>query len=516
MTARLWAGGAALCALLALGLGSLVAVVWRAEGFAALGPPDWQALRFTLTQAAASALISVALAIPVARALARRQFYGRSALVALLGLPFILPVIVAVMGLISVFGRAGILNTALAALGLPAVSIYGAQGVVLAHVFLNMPLAVRLILNGWAGIPAERFRLAAALGFGPRDIARLIERPMLRTTLPGAVLAIFLICLTSFTVALIMGGGPRATTLELAIYQAFRFEFDLAHAASLASLQMGLSFAVALACLSAFRPAPLGSGLDRRPERWDAGSLALRVLDTLWLSLALLFLALPLMLVLAAGLPWMLDLPASVWPAAARSVAVALTSALISLTLALALALMITALRRRAGLLVDAIAMLMLTASPLVLGTGLFLILRGFADPVAWALPITAIVNAAVALPFCLRAILPALREIEASYSRLADSLDLTGLARLRLLILPRLARPMGFASGLAAALSMGDLGVITLFADPARATLPMQVYAMMSAYRSNQAAAAALVLMALSFALFWVFDQRGRRHASA
>ena len=80
------------------------------------------------------------------------------------GAPFILPVIVAVLGLLAVFGRAGILSQALGLLGLPPVPIYGLHGVVLAHVFFNLPLATRLILQGWLAIPAERFRLAASLG----------------------------------------------------------------------------------------------------------------------------------------------------------------------------------------------------------------------------------------------------------------------------------------------------------------------------------------------------------------
>ena len=87
-----------------------------------------------------SATLSCLLAIPVARALARRQFRGRGLLVTLLGAPFLLPVIVAVLGLLAVFGRNGVLNGVLDALGLPAVSIYGFHGVVLAHVFFNLPL----------------------------------------------------------------------------------------------------------------------------------------------------------------------------------------------------------------------------------------------------------------------------------------------------------------------------------------------------------------------------------------
>ena len=145
-----------------------------------------------------------------------------------MGAPFILPVIVAVLGLLAVFGRAGVLNDGLAALGLPRVSIYGPRGVVLAHVFFNLPLAHPAAAARLAGDPGRAVPPGRVAGLHPRATSlRHLEAPMLRATLPGAWLAIFLICLTSFAVALTLGGGPRATTIELAIYQAFRFDFDL-------------------------------------------------------------------------------------------------------------------------------------------------------------------------------------------------------------------------------------------------------------------------------------------------
>ncbi|MDP4991346.1 MAG: thiamine/thiamine pyrophosphate ABC transporter permease ThiP, partial [Marivita lacus] len=194
-------------------IGPVTAVILRAEAFSGFRPADWQALRFTLLQATLSAALSVLFAIPVARALARSTFLGRGLLVALLGAPFILPVIVAVLGLLAVFGQSGLLNRILSPLGLPELQIYGLHGVVLAHVFFNLPLATRLILQGWLAIPAEQFRLAATLGMGRGAMWRAIEIPMLLRIAPGAFAVIFVICLSSFAVALTLGGGPRATTL---------------------------------------------------------------------------------------------------------------------------------------------------------------------------------------------------------------------------------------------------------------------------------------------------------------
>ena len=509
--AGLWAGWGVATVLVAFVLLPLLAVFWRASGASLPGPADWSAVRFTIFQALLSALFSVILAIPVARALARRQFPGRSVLITLMGAPFILPVIVAVLGLLAVFGRSGIVNHALAWIGLPPVQIYGLHGVVLAHVFFNLPLATRILLQGWQGIPAERFRLAASLGCQPQDVFRLLEWPMLRATLPGAMLLIFAICLSSFAVALTLGGGPRATTIELAIYQAFRLDFDLGRAAVLSVLQMAVvmlaaGLALRLSLLDGF-----GRGMDRVPRRWEAEQWPLRTLDSLVLALAALFLLLPLGAVVWRGLSGLDALPVQVWRAAWVSLVMALLSTV--LTVAMALALSHLALRRR-GL--EALGLLGIAASPLVIGTGLFLLINPASDPARWAFAVTVLVNAMAALPFALRVIAPALRDIERDFGPLADSLGMTGLARLRGLTLPRLRRPLGFSAGLAAALSMGDLGVIALFADPDRATLPLQILRLMGAYRMDAAAGAGVILLAFSLLLFWLFDRGGRRDADA
>lgn len=500
----------------ALVLVPLAAVFLRAEVTSPLGPADWAAVRFTVVQAILSAALSTLFAIPVARALARRRFPGRTLLIGLLGAPFILPVIVAVFGLLAVFGRSGILSDALALAGRPPVRIYGLHGIVLAHVFFNLPLATRLILQGWLEVPAERFRLAASLGLGARDINRLIERPILRAVLPGAFLVIFLVCTTSFAVALALGGGPSATTIELAIYQAFTFDFDLDRAARLAVVQFAIA---ALAATLAFRLArfsALGGGLDRPVERWDARTPSARALDAAVVTLAALFLLIPLAMIVARGAAALATLPPVVWEAALRSLVVALASSLLATSAALAIAVAVHRLGRRSAALVEGAGYAALAVSPLVIGTGLFIVLFPVADPFALALPVTAVVNALMSLPFLLRALVPAVAETETRFGPLADSLGLTGWTRLRLLLWPRLRRPLGFSAGLAAALSMGDLGVVALFAPPGGGTLPLELYRLMSAYRMGDAAGAALLLLILSLAIFWAFDRGGRADADA
>jgi thiamine transport system permease protein len=335
---------------------------------------------------------------------------------------------------------------------------------------------------------------------------------MLREVVPGALLVIFLICLTSFAVALALGGGPRATTVELAIYQAFRFDFDLGKAALLALVQFAMGAGAALVAFRVAIPGGMGGGLDRAVKRWDGGGW-LVFQDVLCIALAALFLVLPLSMIVARGVPELLSLPPSVIEAAGLSILVSLSSALLCLTLALPIAALAV---QRGSALVEGVGYLTIAASPLVIGTGLFVVVFPIMDPFALALPVTALVNAAMALPFALRALTPALAGIERDFGPLADQMGLTGWARLRRLWLPRLRRPLGFAGGLAAALSMGDLGVITMFADPQTATLPLQMYRLMGAYRMGDAAAAGLLLLALSLAIFWIFDRGGRVDADA
>jgi len=506
------AGTAALLLVALLIFLPLIALWLRAEGGQGLGRADWSAIRFTLLQATLSALISCSVGLFAARALARHDFPGRGLLVTLFGAPFILPVIVAVLGLLAVWGRSGLVSQTLMAVGLPRLDIYGLEGVLLAHAFFNIPLATRMVLQGWDRIPAEHFRLAEQLDMKPGAVFWLLELPMLRQVLPGALLVIFLICISSFAVALTLGGGPRATTVELAIYQAVRFDFDLGKAALLALVQFGLCAAAAAAALRFSSELSSGAGLARE-TRWR-GDLTpgQRFLDVVSLLAVSLLLLVPLAVVVSQGLGALPQLPAQVVPALGTSLTVAALSVLLAALTGIPLALWIARLTQVRGRMVEGVVLLALATSPFVLGAGLFVLIYRIADPFAVAVPVTAAVNALMALPFVLRVLLPAVRKVNADHGLVADSLGVHGLDRFRIVTLPLIRRPLGFALGLAGALSIGDLGVITLFAPPDVETLPLLMYRLVGAYRMQAASVVALVLVATAFAVFWAFDRGGRR----
>lgn len=500
-------GIAALIMVAVLVLAPVLALLLRAEA-GGVSAAVWPAIRFTLLQASLSALISVALAIPLAKALARRAFFGRGLMVSLLGAPFLLPSIVAVLGLLAIWGRSGIFSDILAVFGLGPLDIYGLKGVLLAHVFFNLPLATRMLLQGWQAVPAEHFRLAAQLNLAPRARFALFDIPVLRGAAPSALLVIFMLCMSSFAVVLALGGGPKASTIELAIYQALRFEFDLASAAQLAIVQLVIGLAAAALAFHFGKATRFGGGLGAPFQNWDARR-GPKILDVSVLLLAVTFVGLPLLAILAKGLAGLAALPSGVWAAFAASLGIAAASTALALGLALALVNLIESSQR--GWATELFALLLLATSPFVIGTGLFILINPFANPFALALPITALVNAALALPLMLRILRPAFSRVQQDYGRLAEGLGLSGWARFKLVTWPQIRPELGFATGLAAALSVGDLGVITLFAPPDVETLPLLMYRLMGSYQMQAAAGVALVLVATSFGLFYLFDKGGR-----
>jgi thiamine transport system permease protein len=520
MVLALLPGGATLL-LIALLTGGCLGALLLTAGEVGLGrlwhdAYVWQVVRFSLWQATLSTLLSVGLALPVARALARRRFPGRGLVLRLMGLPLVVPTIVAVVGVIAVLGRRGWINEALAALGLERLDIYGLRGILVAHVFFNLPLATRLLVQGWDGIPRETWRQAAQLGMRSRHMLRLIEWPMLKEIVPGVAGLVFMLCFTSFAVVLILGGGPGATTIEVAIYQALRFEFDLARVVLLALLQLSICLVLVGIGQRLARPPGFGDDLDRPSERPDLTAWPGRIGDGLALASALLLLALPLAAVLARGLGGPINAvlgDPELWAAALRSLAVALSAAALAVLLGLGLLVTGRALRQRARLpglaaLVELPGLVVLVVPPFVIGTGLFVLLRPVVDVFAFGLVVVAIVNAVMGLPYVMRILGPPFERTGERHGRLCASLGIRGWHRARLVEWPPLRRPLGLAMGLVAALSVGDLGVIALFGSPGTVTLPFHLYQLMAGYRMDEAAVTAVVLVTFCLLIFVVLER--------
>jgi len=502
--------GGAIVALIAAAPPTATVAVWR-------DPYIRRVILFTLWQAALSTLLAVGLALPVARALARRAaFPGRTLLLRLFGLPLVVPVIVAVLGIVTVYGGNGWLNRLAAAAGLPALPVlYGLGGILLAHVFFNLPLATRILLHAWAAVPGETWRLASQLGMNSGQIFRLVEWPLLRQVLPGVAGLVFMLCLTSFAVVLTLGGGPAATIIEVAIYQALRLDFDLGRAVVLALVQIVLA-ALFLGLGQGLARTPVTAPTEGRPaSRPDLASPLGRIMDALLIAAAAVFVALPLAAVAVAGLsgPVMRVIAdAALWRAAGNSLGVAVGAGGLALALGWCLLTASRGLRRRrrarwAGA-IELGGSLVLVVSPLVLGAGLFVLLLPLVDVLAVGLWLVVVVNAVMGLPYVIRLLGPPMMRLAAEQDRLCASLGIAGWDRFRLVEWPALRRPAALALAVAAALAMGDLGAIALFGGGDTATLPLLLYQRLGGYRLDEAAVTALLLVALCLGVFALVER--------
>ncbi len=326
----------------------------------------------------------------------------------------------------------------------------------------------------------------------------LIDWPALRGSLPGLAAIIFLLAFTSFPIVLLLGGGPANQTLEVAIYSAVRLDFDLVGAVRLALTQIGVC-AVVILIASALAPVPTGFGRSSVPRWRDRGAAV--ALQWLVLGIAGLTFMLPLLAVLVdglgSGLGRVLAQP-TFWRATGTSLAIGSASALLTLVLALALAMGRAAApggMLRTVLGVPAFAYLAVPA--VVLSLGFFLLVRQLGLLPAQAAPVVVVVaNALLSLPFAMAALGPPLDLLGRGRGKLVRSLGLSGGQQFRAVELPLLGRDIGLMLALAFCFSLGDLGVIALFGTQDFQTLPLMMFRALGAYRNNDAAAIAALLL--------------------
>jgi thiamine transport system permease protein len=480
-------------------------------------------VRFTLWQAALSTVLSIVPAIFVARALSRHPaFHGRAIILRLFALPLALPALVAALGILSLLGRAGYLATPLSAFSDGTwPGIYGLSGILVAHVFFNLPLATRFFLEALDTLPADQWRLASQLGMGPAASFRLIEWPAMRAALPGTAGLVFMLCITSFTIVLTLGGGPAATTLEVAIYQALRFDFDPARAVTFTLLQIALTAVVMFVLTRLGANAAIDASLPVSQRKFVTIHPAETALNAALIALALIFVAGPIAATvisgLAADLLRLAGEPA-VQQATLTSIVLAVLSALLSVAIALSLAAARQALARRRTSRTSFLESLagtgagfVLVVPPIVIGAGWFVLLR-HSDYLFAAAPImVATVNAVMAMPFAIRAIRPAYDAAAERNDRLCAQLGIAGWNRARLIDWPVLRRPIATGFAFAMALSLGDLGVIALFGSDSVQTLPYLLLARLGSYRTDDAAGLALLLGLLCLTLVFLADRFGK-----
>lgn len=479
-------------------------------------------IAFSFGQALLSALLSLFFGILLARAFYYVEFVGKAFLLKIMSLTFVLPVLVAIFGLIGIYGASGWIAQFFHFFDRTWTdSIYGLSGILIAHLFFNIPLATKLFLQSLESIPYEQHQLAAQLNIRGWRFVRFVEWYALRRQILPTFSLIFMLCFTSFTVVLTLGGGPQYTTLETAIYQAILFEFDLPKAAVFALLQF-------VFCLLLFTFSSLFNTASQTtlssPYRWlDAPKSAVKICHVFLLGVFVCFMLSPLLNILFSALTSGKWLTAwhnpQLWKALTYSLTIAPASALLALLMAVALLLLSRRLQwlyyvKTAQFILNA-GMVILAIPILVLAMGLFLLLRDVDFTNAHLFAIVVVCNALSAMPFVLRILTDPFNNNMLYYERLCNSLGIVGWQRFRLIEWYALRTPINYALALAFALSLGDFTAIALFGNQEFTSLPHLLYQQLGSYRHQEAAVTAGILLLLCGAIFALIEHQKEQHDS-
>ena len=152
---------------------------------------------------ALSSTIAVALAIPSALAIARYRFPGREALTTLFMSPLMVPPVVLGIAFLRFFTQIGLAGTF--------------TGLVLSHVIVIIPFALRLILASSYGIDARIEHAATSLGAGAATVFRRVTVPLI---LPGVVSGWMLAFINSFdeVTMTVFVASPATVTLPVRMF----------------------------------------------------------------------------------------------------------------------------------------------------------------------------------------------------------------------------------------------------------------------------------------------------------
>jgi thiamine transport system permease protein len=344
------------------------------------------------------------------------------------------------------------------------------------------------------------------LGASPWRVLSEVTLPLLLPAILAATLLVFLFDFTSFGVILLLG-GPRFATLEVAIYTQALEMLNLPLAGLLSAIQLGctLLMVVIYARLSSKQAVPLMPRLQGEGTRKTGGRLENMLVFGMVAVLFILLISPLVALVLrsvtslaagqgaANGLAISLEYYRELFvnrrqsffyvppiQAVKNSLQYALLTVVISLSTGF---LVVYALRlqRRLNRLLDVFIMLPLGTSAVTLGLGYLLVFNRPPLDVRtfpWLIPVA---HSLVALPFVVRALQPALSSIPQSLRQAAAVLGASSLRVWYEVDLPILTRAALVSAIFAFTISLGEFGATSFLARPEYPTLPVAIYRYLS-----------------------------------
>ena len=508
--------------------------VWGLGGLRKLISSSYYAktLWFTFWQAAASTLLTLILAFPGAYIFARYRFPGKRFLQALATVPFVLPTVVVAAAFQALLGSHGIVNEWIARfLDLPVGPLrldHSIFFILLAHVFYNYTIVLRIVGGFWARLDTSLAEAARMLGASPGQVFRKVTFPLLLPAILTASLLVFIFCFSSFGVILILG-GPRYATLEVEIYRQAVYMFNLPMAAALSIIQILFTFILMWAYTTLQRKTAVSLNPDIRAEKLRrVSTFKDRFIIGGNLMVILVLLVTPLLaLVLRSitteggwGLAYYRALfknpQSSVFyvppiDAVMYSLGFAALALLFAMTLGVLAATYLTKSNNRTGSFMDPLFMLPLSTSAVTLGFGFIIALDRPPLNLRTSLLLVPLAHTLVAFPFVVRSLLPALRSIPASLREAASILGASPVAVWRHVDLPIIGRALIVGAVFAFTVSLGEFGATVFTARPQTPTMPLAIYRFLGqpgAANYGQAMAMSSLLMFVTAAGFLTIER--------
>ncbi len=214
-----WLLGSLVAAFIALPLLALVAGQSGANLARVAGMLEVrQAIILSIETAFSTTAIAACLGVPLAYALARSDFPGKSAVAALVDLPLAVPHTVAGIALLVVLGREGII-------GAPAQSLLGLSfwstvaGVVAAMLFVSVTYTVNAARIGFEAVDPQLEKVARTLGLGPWRTLLAVTLPLSWRGIMTGLTLTFARSISEFGAVVILAYYPKTAPVQ--IYEMF-------------------------------------------------------------------------------------------------------------------------------------------------------------------------------------------------------------------------------------------------------------------------------------------------------
>lgn len=481
----------------------------------------YRLLFFTFFEAALSAVISVSLALPFAFFFARYDFKGRSFVMAIADTAFVLPSIIVVLSFVIWYGKNGILNNALKYVSGGKLSVnvlYSFKAIILAHVYLNFPLAFSYLTGTLLSSPFIQEKAALSLGMKRAKVTATITLPSIKSGIRQILLLIFLFCYPSFLIVMTLGGSPKYYTIEAEIYRRAYMDGDLSSSSSLALFSF-LVLSVLLLITSIGRKE---KKVERKKRDLEKAEGRRKVMAYLLSAIIILFILPPILGVIYRSFftrdgvftleEWRnIVLSSTVRESLLSSLIIAFASSFISMRTASSLSLLAVRKESRITGLVSSLT-LALGSVTLALGFS-FLSSSLHMRSTLSSFILTILAHTTVVLPFAFRTILPGAEKISERLYFCALSLSKSNMECYRKVERPLLRRYMFLSFAFSFSLSLGETNATLALGGGKVTTLPILIYKMIQQYNYQGASCLSVIIIAISLVVFAVTEKGGRKN---